>query len=116
QLRTGTIRERVAVPGAFPAVARHLVGTPCSASRQHDRLCREQMESATLAVVPHRTGRTPVVEQQLDNGVLHVNGDAEVDRVVLQGANEFESRAIADMREPRIAMAAEIALVDPAIR
>ena len=55
------------------------------------------------------------VEQQLDDGVLHVDRHAEVGRVVLQGANQFEPRAVPDVRQAGIAVPAEVALVDPAV-
>ena len=40
----------------------------------------------------------------------------EVDRVILQRANQLEAGAVADVREARIAVAAEVALVDAAVR
>ena len=36
--------------------------------------------------------------------------------VILQRADQLEAGAVADVREPRIAMAAEVALVDAAVR
>ena len=115
ELGARAIRQRVAVAGAFPAVARDLVGAAQPAGREDDRLGREQVEPAALAVVGDRAGRAAAVEQQLDDGVLHVDGDAQVDGVVLQRANQLEAGAVADVREPRIAVAAEVALVDPAV-
>ena len=44
---------------------------------------------------------------------MHV--DALVDAVVLQRADHLEAGAIADVREARIAVAAEVALQDPAV-
>ena len=41
--------------------------------------------------------------------------DAAVDAVILQRADHLEPGAIADVREARIAMAAEVALEDPAV-
>ena len=41
--------------------------------------------------------------------------DAAVDAVILQRADHLEAGAIADVREARIAMAAEVALEDPAV-
>jgi len=56
-----------------------------------------------------------VVEEQIDDRVLHVHGHPGVDRVVLQRANQLETGAIADVRETRIPVTTEVALVDPAI-
>ena len=116
QLGASAIGERVAVAGSFPAVARDLVGAPGAAGREDDGLRGEEMEAAALAVVGHRAGGAAAVEQQLDDGVLHVDGDPEVDGVVLQRANQLEARAVADVRQPRIAMTAEVALVDASVR
>ena len=115
QLGAGAIGQRVAVAGALPAVAGHLVGAADAAGRQHDRLGLEQLEAAALAVVAERAGDPAVVEQQLDDGVLHVHGGAQVDGVVLQRADQLEAGAVADVRQARIAVAAEVALVDAAV-
>jgi len=42
--------------------------------------------------------------------------DALVHAVILKRPDHLETRAIADVREPRIAMAAEIALQNAAVR
>ncbi len=44
--------------------------------------------------------------------MLHVDVDALVDAVILQRADHLEPGAVADVREPRIAVAAEVALED----
>ncbi len=46
---------------------------------------------------------------------LHVEIDALMDAVILQGADHFEAGAVADVRQARIAMAAEIALQNFAV-
>ena len=48
--------------------------------------------------------------------MLHVHVDALMDAVVLQGADHFQAGAVADVREARIFVAAEIALQDAAVR
>jgi hypothetical protein len=116
QLGTGAIRQRVAVARALPAVAGDLVGAPDAAGRQHDRLRRKDMEAAAFPVVGQHTRRPAAVEQQLDDGVLHVHGHPEVDGVILERSNQLEAGAIADVSETRIAMAAEVALVDAPVR
>src|SRR5262249_40497115 len=52
------------------------------------------------------------VLEELDDRALHVDVDALVDAVVLEGADHFEAGAIADVREPRVSMAAEVPLQD----
>jgi len=44
-----------------------------------------------------------------------VNVDAAVDTVILERADQFETGAIANVREARIPMTAEIALKDSAV-
>ena len=46
---------------------------------------------------------------------FHVHVDALMDAVILQRADHLEAGAIADVREPRIAVAAEVALEDAAV-
>ena len=50
-----------------------------------------------------------------DDGELHVDVDAAMDALILQRANQLEAGAIADVREPGIAVTAEVALQDPAV-
>ena len=73
------------------------------------------MEAAALAVVGQHAGGAPAVENQLDHRVLHVHGDAEIGGVILQRADQLQAGAVADVREARIAVAAEVALVDAAV-
>ena len=47
--------------------------------------------------------------------MLHVHVDAAVHAVVLERADHLEAGAIAHMGEPRIAMAAEVPLQNPAV-
>src|SRR5688572_31039749 len=102
QFGAGTVRQRVSVAGALPAVAGDLVGTADAAGRQDHRLRREYMKAPTLAVVSQHAGGAAAVQDQLDDRVLHVHRHPEVDRVILQGADQLEPRAIADVRQPRI--------------
>ena len=44
--------------------------------------------------------------------MLHVNVDALMNAVILQGADHLQAGAIADMREPRIFVPAKISLQD----
>ena len=56
------------------------------------------------------------VAQERDDRELHVDVEAAVDAVVLQRPDHLEARAIADVREARILVAAEVALEDAAVR
>src|SRR6185503_8162219 len=51
ELGAGAVGERVPVAGPFPAVAGDLVGAADAAGGEDDRLRREHMEAAALAVV-----------------------------------------------------------------
>ena len=102
ELGSNPVRQRMAVAGAFPAVAGHPEGPSNATRRKNDRLGGEHMKGAALAVVGQDAGRTPLVEDDVDDGVLHVHRHAEVDRVVLQRANQLETRAVADVRQARI--------------
>ena len=48
-------------------------------------------------------------------GAFHVDVDALVDAVVLQGADHLQAGAVADVGQPRVAVAAEVALQDAAV-
>jgi hypothetical protein len=99
----------------IPAVAGHLEGTADTARGQDDGLGLEQMEAAALAVVAQRPGDPAVVEDELDDGVLHVHGGTEIDGVVLKRADQLETGTVANVRQPRVAMTAEVTLVDAAV-
>ncbi len=80
-------------------------------------LARKTTEAAALAVVAEgarRRGRRPC--RSVSDRALHVHVDALVDAVVLQRADHLEAGAVADVRQPRIRVAAEVALQDPAVR
>ena len=47
--------------------------------------------------------------------MLHVHIDSLVNAVILQRTDHLQTRSIADMSEPRISVAAEISLQNPAI-
>ena len=92
-----------------------LEGAADAAGRQHHGLGLEELEAAAFAFVAERAGDAVAVFEQREDGALHVEVDALMDAVILQRADHLESRAIADVREARIAMAAEIALQDAAV-
>ena len=115
QRRARAIGERLPVARVFPAVARDLESAPDAARPQHDGFGGEQLEAAALAIVAERAGDAARIGQQFENRVLHVHIDPEMDAVILQSADHFEARAVAGVREARIAVAAEVALQDFAV-
>ena len=115
QLRARVIGERVAVARVFPAVARDLVGAAHAAGRENHRFGLEQLEPSALALVAERADHAAVVLEQRDDRALHVHVDPLVDAVILQRADHLESGAVADVGQPRIPVAAEIPLKDPAV-
>jgi hypothetical protein len=115
QLGAGMIGERMAVAGAFPAVAGDPISAADAAGREHDRLGAEGLETPPLAVVANRAGHPAAVEQQRHHGEFHVDVESAMDAVILQRADHLEAGAVADVREPRILVAAEVALEDAAV-
>ena len=109
------VRKRVAVAGVLPAVARDLEGAAETAGREYDRFRLEEHEAPALAFVAKRTGNALAVFQQRRDGALHVKLNALMNAVVLERADHLEARAIADVREPRVTVAAKVALEDAAI-
>ena len=115
QLRTGVIRERVAVAGAFPTVGRDLERAPDAAGREYQRFALENAKTSVLTLVCETADDAVAVFEQRDDGDLHVDLDALMNAVVLQRADQFETGAVADVCESRIAVAAEISLQDLAV-
>ena len=55
------------------------------------------------------------VLEEVDDRALHVHVDSQVNRVILKRADHLETGAVADVREPRIFVSAEISLEDAPI-
>src|ERR1039458_6856692 len=98
------------IAGAFSRIAGHAIRTTQTTGAKHDSLRFENAETTTLAVVTKRANDAARILEQRNHGVFHVNNNALMDAMILQRADEFEARAVADVRETRITMAAEIAL------
>ncbi len=103
------------VAGVLPAVRRDLERPADAARRQHDRLGAEQDETTEFALVGEGPADPLAVLQQIDDGALHVHVDALVDAVILQRADHLQAGAVADVGQPRVGVAAEVALEDPAV-
>ena len=115
QRRAGLVGEGVAVAGVLPAVAGDAERAAQAARREDDRLRAEHLEAAALAVVGQRARHAAVVGEQRDDRVLHVHVEAAVDAVVLERPDHLEAGAVADVRQPRVPVAAEVALQDAAV-
>ena len=116
QLGAGLIGEGLAVAAVLPGVGRDLVGLADPAGRQHDRLGREHDRLPGRAPVAERAGDPGRPRDQARDRALHVDLDAERDRPVLEGADHLEAGPVADVRQPRVRMATERSLQDPAVR
>src|ERR1017187_8674057 len=108
QFRARMIRERHAVARAFPGVGGNLESATKSASGKHNGLRLENAETSALAVVTKCADDTAGILKQGNNRVFHVNRDALMNAVNLQSADHFEAGAVANVREPRVFMAAKL--------
>src|SRR5688500_15087889 len=116
QLGAGAVGEGVSVARILPAVARYAERTADATGRQDDGARRKQLEASLLAVVCQGAGDSLTVLEQLDDRDLHVHVDVLLEHgMILQCADHFEPRAVANVCQPWIPMTAEIALQDPAI-
>ena len=106
----------MAVARAFPAVARDPIGAPDPAGGEHGGLRLEHAEAPALAVVAECADDAGAVAEERDDRELHVDVEATVDAVVLERPDHLEARAIADVREARVLVPAEVALEDAAVR
>jgi hypothetical protein len=115
QLGPGVVGEGMTVARVLPAVRGDAEGAADAAGREHDGLGLEEHEAAPLPVVAERAGDARAVLQQAHDRRLHVHVDAAVDAVILQRADHLQPGPVADVGEPRILVAAEVALQDPAV-
>src|SRR5579875_2245740 len=111
----GVVSQGVAVAGVLPTVASDFVSAPDAAGGQHDALGAEEEKAAPLALIAEGAGDAAVAGQKLEDRALHVNVHAEVDAVVLEGADHLEAGAVADVGEAGIAVTAEITLENAAV-
>ena len=116
QFRARVVGQSDTIAGAFPTVAGDLVGPSETTRREHHRLGLEHLEAPPLPLIRQRADDTRAIFEQRHHRVLHVNVNALMNAMVLQRADQLQSRAIADMREARILVPAEVALKDASIR
>ncbi len=111
----GAQGEGVPVSGVLPGVAGHLVGLADAAGRQDDARRLEDDEPSGLAPVAEGAGHPAVVLEDLGDRAFHEHVDTEGDRTLLKGADHLQPGAVADVGEPRIAVATEVALGDQTV-
>src|SRR5688572_1616998 len=104
QFRPGVIRKRVAVTGPFPRIRCDLVRSSDTAGRENDGLCLEDTKASMFAFVRETSDNAVAVLEQRDHRDLHVNVDTLMDAVVLKRADQFETRAVADVSKTRVTM------------
>src|SRR5204862_5593955 len=102
-------------PGVFPTVAGDFVGASDATGGEHHRFGPEQSETPALALVTERAHHAVAVFQQPGDRAFHVDVDAHVNAVVLQSPDHLQARAIADVRQSRVAVAAKISLENAAV-
>src|SRR5260370_39789833 len=110
EIRAGIVGERVAITGVLPTVAGEPVRTSHSACREDDGFRLKQQEAAALAVVAESSNNTISLFKQRNDRALHVHIHSLMYSVVLNRADPFEARSIADGCETRIAVPAKVSL------
>ena len=113
----GPQRHGVAVAGRLPRVGGVHPALAHAAGGEHDGLGREDHELAGRAPVAHQAGHGAVgVVQEAEHLQLHEDLHAVGHGLLLHGADELEAGAVADVGQPGVAVAAEVALEDQAVR
>ena len=114
QLGTGAGGHTVAVAGVFPGVGGDTPRLARSTGGEDHHRGTEHDEATGLAPVGEHAADLATILQQVDADALHVHIHPLMDAVILQGANQFETGAVADMGQPWVAMATEVSLIDQA--
>src|ERR687891_1578450 len=108
--------QGVAVTGVLPGVRCHLVGLADPTRGQNDRRSTEHDEAARLPPVAEGARDAVPIREQPRDRALHEHLDPRLDRPVLEGADHLEPRPVAHVGQPGIAVTAEVALEDAAVR
>ncbi len=116
------------VSGVLPGVGCHLERLADPASGKHHRWRLEHDEPAAFPPVAEGSGDRALVLEQFGDGAFGEHFDprfvvAELgvvlllqrDNLLLQGADQLQAGAVADVRQSRIGVSAEVALTDSAI-
>ena len=78
-------------------------------------MARKSLKRPRSRSYPNAPDDAIAVFEQPDDRALHVHVDALMNAVILQRADHLEAGAVADVGQPRIAVAAEVALQDLAV-
>jgi len=73
------------------------------------------MKPAALTVITKCADHAVAILYQRHDRVFHEDVEAQMNSVVLQCANHFQAGPVAHVREPRIPVAAEVALQDASV-
>ena len=104
------------VAGVLPRVGGDLPGLADPTGRQDHRWGLEDDETARLPPVGEDAGDAVPVLEQVGDGALHVHVDAQADRALLEGADHLQTGPVADVRQPGVAVPAEVPLADQTVR
>ncbi len=116
QLGARPQRHGVTVPGTLPRVGREFPRLTGPARGEDDGLGVERDELPGRAPVRHASRDAPVgVVHQFQDLAFHKHVGAHRDNLLLQRSNQFETRAVSDVRESCVAVPAEVALEDLAV-
>src|SRR5437763_10149041 len=72
----------------------------------------EQAEAALLAVIAERADDPLAILEQGEHRAFHVKVYALMNTMILERANHLKAGAVADVRQARVLVAAEVALQD----
>ena len=108
-------RHRDPVAGVLPRVRRDPPRLADAARSEDDGLRAERDELAGLAPVPNRAAHALSVGKQVPQRAFHEDVNVLRDGGVLERADHLETGAVADVREPRVTVAAEVALQDETV-
>ena len=99
-----------AIAGVLPRVGCDLPGLAPPTCGQHYRFAFKKHTFSALAPVAKGAADALAVFKEALHIAFHVDVDALVDRVLLEGPDHFETRAISYVGQARVAVPAEIAL------
>src|SRR5579871_2583087 len=100
----GAVGEPESIAGVFPTVAGDAVGAPDTPAGHHDCLRGEEQEAAPFAVVPKSARYAATIQQEREDGTLHVDFHSLVDAVILEGSDHFEAGSVAHVGQARVAI------------
>ena len=112
ELRSGVVGQSVAVAGVLPGVAGDLVRLADAPGGHDHRAGPEDGEAPSLPVVAQGARHPVAILQEGGDGDLHVDVQALVDAMVLEGADHLQAGTVPHVGQPRVGVAAEVPLQD----